>query len=491
MFASWSWLAETTSPSLANLIRNVLQHVSSSSSPEALSSSSSRRFVSPGTGLSQRVDIFDPSSPVYHSPVILPIRPAYLSATKTATTATSIAAAARSSNTPTMRSARDSEDVVGNLLDDLAAAGDDGNNWTTEVSRDLAATIMSPVGKSPDGVPAIKALPPLPSQTEGLRISTVASKEIEPVRPEFIERWSEASILVRSPSDQITAVEEFGQVHLSAVQTSGASVSAAATAASSSKGSPSKAKFDELLSEIDKLTIENGIPEEKDERELKRVETRRQEAKPIVDRLSTSRLPELPKASDVEMTDATSAPSETNQTPESQISRGRPGHPLSAKLPMRVPVKPKAPEDSQAGFPGLWYRLPASSRTPGQSPVDHTPKSLAKMPGRVTMARGSSPTERGRVGRDRRCVASPKSVRILARSSSSDTSSEPHSPGRSPSPKRSNTETPPSGLPKSSGHISQAASADRQLYYVRSNLPVNSNRVNDLFAGILRGEGKE
>jgi hypothetical protein len=39
-----------------------------------------------------------------------------------------------------------------------------------------------------------------------------------------------------------------------------------------------------------------------------------------------------------------------------------------------------------------------------------------------------------------------------------------------------------------SGAGSNTGSAERGLYFVRSGLPVNSKRVDDLFQGLLRGE---
>ena len=182
---------------------------------------STHRFVSPASG-PQRVDIFDPSSPVYDSPMILPVRPAYLNGVKPVP------------NKPApMNQSRSQDDLVGDILDDLVQDA----VWATEFSRDLHI-IASPYGKSPDSYTTKPTLPPLPTKTE-LRVSTESAN-----RKEYVEAWSEVSILVKSPSDQATAVEAEPMVVESPV-----------------KQSPGK-KLEELLSEIEGLDIGEDKSEE-------------------------------------------------------------------------------------------------------------------------------------------------------------------------------------------------------------------------------------
>jgi hypothetical protein len=78
----------------------------------------------------------------------------------------------------------------------------------------------------------------LPTKTE-LRVSTESAN-----RKEYVEAWSEVSILVKSPSDQATAVEAEPMVVESPV-----------------KQSPGK-KLEELLSEIEGLDIGEDKSEE-------------------------------------------------------------------------------------------------------------------------------------------------------------------------------------------------------------------------------------
>ncbi|KAI9025480.1 hypothetical protein DFJ74DRAFT_39975 [Hyaloraphidium curvatum] len=309
---------------------------------------------------------------------------------------------------------------------------------------------------------------------------------------------------------------------------------AAEAEARGSEGPASPSKFEELLSEIDKLTLESeAVARELPVREENRLKVVVEEVKvgqdardgqvegderdrcvssttshaQIHSDLPCRRLSSMCVRSGNQILDELlqdgAASTENAENAESTESTARPVTPSgpavpSSRLPLRIPTSTgKSPvppaADAETGFPGLWYRLPNRAAASTHSPTEHTPRSL-RLPARVPVREGS-PTEKTPLSGQ---TSSSAGTLAAGRSPEAERHFTPPSyprPDYSKIPSHY-AHTRPGGKPVTGtpadrlrdAAASAAGSAERPLYYVRSTLPSNQNRVNDLFASVLRSE---